>query len=164
MTDIKITPEIKARLEQLENENGQLTPAVVVADAKQKDSPLHGLFDWNLKEAAEKWWNHQARAIIRSVKVVITTETFEIKTPHYVRDPSADPKQQGYVSVASLQRDPVAARESVRMECARAESALNRARNLAKVLNLDEEVDQVIARVVGLREQVEQSSSGKHAA
>lgn len=162
MTD-KITPEVKARLAMLENERGQLTPTIVVEDAKRKESPLHDLFDWNVKEAAEKWWLEQARTIIRSVKVVITDEHITVKTPHYVRDPNAKGKEQGYVSVAQLQRDPVAARESLVLECGRAESAMARARGLAKVLNLEDEVDLIITRVSGLREKVEESSSS-HAA
>ena len=158
MTDIKITPAIKARLAELENEHGQLTPSIVVDDAKQKDSPLHGLFDWNLKSAAHKHWLHTARVIIHSVKVVVTTETVTIKAPHYVRDPSVPPKEQGYISVAQLQKDPVAARESLRLEFGRAASALTRARTLASVLNLQEEVEALIARVMGLRDRIEKDA------
>lgn len=155
MTEVTITPEVKSRLAALENEHGQLTPSLVVADARQKDSPLHAMFDWNIKEAAEKWWLQQARTIIRSVKLVITTENIAVHTPHYVRDPSVGGKEQGYISVAQLQRDPIAARASLKLEFGRAESALNRARSLASVLNLEDEIDLLLVRVSGLREQVD---------
>lgn len=158
MTDIKITKEVNERLAALENEHGQLTPALVVEDAKQKDSPLHGLFDWNLKSAAQKYWLHTARTIIHSVKVVVTTETVTLHAPHYVRDPSVPHKEQGYVSIAQLQKDPVAARESLRVEFGRAASALTRARTLASVLNLEDEVEALIARVMGLRDRVEKDA------
>lgn len=156
MSDPKITPEVRARLAMLENEHGQITPAMVVEDAKQKDSPLHGLFDWNVKSAAMKYWIHQARTIIHSVRLVSSlVETVTLKTPHYVRDPSVPRGEQGYVSVAQLQKDPERARESLRIEFSRAEGALTRARALAAALDLEEEVELLLMGVSGLRQQME---------
>jgi hypothetical protein len=154
-SDAVITPAVQARLSLLENEHGQLTPAIVVADAKDETSPLHALFDWDVTDAAEKWWLAQARQIIRSVKLVITTEEVTVKTPHYVRDPSVPPDAQGYISIARLQRDPVAAKQSLLLEFNRAQSALLRARSLAVVLGLEDEIDHLIERLTYARTQVQ---------
>lgn len=152
---IKISDAVRERIHTLQNEHGQLTPAVVVADAKNPESPLHRMFDWNVESAAEKHWLNTARRIIVSVKVVITTETVTFKAPMMVRDPSVPPKEQGYVSLVALQKDATAARASVLSEFGRAESALTRARNLASVLNLSDEIEALILRLTGLRTVVE---------
>ena len=50
-------------------ENKQLTPELVLEDAKKKSSPLHGCFEWDDTEAANKYRLSQAGDIIRSVSV-----------------------------------------------------------------------------------------------
>lgn len=58
------------RLEMLRERNAeQLTPDVVVADARSPCSPLHSFFEWDDSEAAEQYRLHQARNLIHSVAV-----------------------------------------------------------------------------------------------
>jgi hypothetical protein len=58
------------RLEQLRAEaGGELTPDRVIADARNPNSPLHTLFEWNDSEAAHQYRLVQARALIRAVVV-----------------------------------------------------------------------------------------------
>ena len=58
------------RLEMLREQNAeQLTPEVVVADARSPGSPLNSYFEWNDSEAAEQYRLHQARNLIHSVAV-----------------------------------------------------------------------------------------------
>jgi hypothetical protein len=158
MSEIKITEAVKQRIAWLENERGQLTPNVLVDDAASAESPLHAMFEWDDAKAAAKHRLDQARAIIHSVKVKIVTEHVTIQAPMYVRDPSASGKQQGYVSVAQLRADPSQARESVLLEFGRAESALVRARAVAVALNLEEDIDQLVARLTGMREQLSEEA------
>lgn len=54
---------------------GELTPADVVADAKNHNSPLHSFFEWDDGEAAEQWRLQQARGLIRAVVAVYVDET-----------------------------------------------------------------------------------------
>lgn len=144
---------VKERLEELAREHdGRLTPEIVVADAKQKDSPLHDLFEWDVKKAAYKYWLDTARNIIASVEVVIKTEHITVRAPLYVRDPSKQHKEQGYISVESLRSDQDLAREALVTEFQRAADLLRRARHLAVALKLDRDVDDVVDRVVGLKE------------
>jgi len=57
------------RLGKIAGKTGRLTPQVVVDDARDRTSPLHGFFEWNDGRAAEQYRLDQARHLIRSVKV-----------------------------------------------------------------------------------------------
>lgn len=152
---LAISQAVRDHLAVLEQEHGKLTARVVVEDARKKDSPLHAMFEWDVKKAAFRHWLHRARLIIRSVRViqhepVVTT----LRVPHYVRDPHLSGKEQGYVSVATLQKDPDHARDSLRLEFSRVESALTRARSLAGVLGLEAEIEGLIRHLVRVRDRV----------
>lgn len=58
-------------LETIRLENGgELHPQAVVADARDAKSPLHRYFEWDDKKAAEAHRMDQARALIRSIRVI----------------------------------------------------------------------------------------------
>jgi hypothetical protein len=151
---MKLTPEQIARIQSLENELGQLTPDAVLADAKSKASPLHTLFEWDKAKAAQAYWLDCAREVIRTVKMVVTTEQVTCRTVVYVRDPDAGP-DQGYRRVDALKSDPVSARQVLIDELTRAAGNIMRARNLAIALGLVSEVDDLLERIVGLRVRVD---------
>lgn len=130
---------------------GRTSASDVLADAKTAESPLHDLYDWDVEKAAEAHWLDRTREIIRLVKVVVHTENISVSLPRYVRDPSAAAKEQGYVSVESLRLDPVLARRALIAEFERVTGSLRRARSIAVGLDLEDEVDALLARVVGLR-------------
>ena len=66
---------IREILEELCRKNGgQLTPALVLSEARKKKSPLHSHFTWDDGEAAEAWRLNQAAYIIRRVKVRIEVQ------------------------------------------------------------------------------------------
>jgi hypothetical protein len=151
MTDIKITEEVRTRLAWLENAHGQLTPDVVLEDARKKNSPLHPLFEWDMKKAALQYLLWRARCVIHSVKMSVTTEAITLRSPVYVRDPSIPGNEQGYISVTALRKDPIQARLSIRLEFSRAESALTRAKAIAAALNMEEDIAALLQRLMGLR-------------
>lgn len=128
---------------------GRLTPDAVVADARDnKDSKLSALFDFDdVAAAAHQHWLNQARQIIRSVQYEYRTETRTVNAPAYVRDPDMAGDEQGYASVRILRTDADRAREALLYEFGRAASLLQRARDLAVVFELQDEVD-VIAQHV----------------
>jgi hypothetical protein len=144
---IKLTTRQVARIKSLENAQGQLTAEQVVNDAKDKRSPLHVLFDWNLKSAAEKFWKWQAREIIGAVTVIVTNETTTIRSPVYVHSPDA----KGYQSVATLRADPNQARESLIYTLEMASGHLRRGLDLAAPLGLQAQIDQLLAEVAGVQ-------------
>lgn len=144
---------IRMRLMEIEAANkGVLTPDAVIEDAKDPDSPLHDQFEWDTSKAAYRYWLDQARALITSVKVVETIEKRKVSTVYYVRNPKADSDEQGYVSVTTLKSDEDLAREAIYAEFMRARALMERARDLAAVLNLVEEVDDLHTRLGALVE------------
>lgn len=56
---------ITALAEIAEQNNGVLQVDAVIAAARPNDSPLHSKFTWDNTEAAHKWRQEQARALIR---------------------------------------------------------------------------------------------------
>lgn len=61
---------LRAALTDVYIRHGELTPALVVDEARPVDHPLHNRFDWNDSTAAEKYRQVQAAELIRSVKIV----------------------------------------------------------------------------------------------
>ena len=94
---------IRERLTDLELQGGgRLTPNAVLDDAKDPDSPLHDSFEWDDEKAAHAHRIEQARALITSVRVVQRTDKTAVRAVFYVRDPSAENDEQGYVSTSTL--------------------------------------------------------------
>lgn len=127
--------------------SGKLTPDALVSAATDPDHPWHDRFEWDDSKAAHEHRLEQARTLIRSVKVVITTDTRTIQTVFYTRDPQAAPDEQGYVSLPQLRSDTELAHEALINEFSRASTVLTRARNLAAALSMEPEVDKLIEQV-----------------
>lgn len=155
MSIIKDKEIVAKRLAEIASRNnGSLTPDLVVKDAEDSSSPLHELFEWDDGVAGHKYRIEQARHVITSVRVVITTEHKAVSTVYYVRDPEAESTEQGYVSIDKLKSDSDLARESIVMEFSRAASYLQRARIHAEALGMAQEVDALIADVQKFKEEV----------
>ncbi len=146
-----LTDDDRARLHELEHD-GKLTPRAVFDEARREDSVLHTLYNWDMAAAAESHWLDVSREIIRKVKMVVTTETIQLKAPAYIRDPDALHSEQGYISVVALRQRPEAAREALVAEFTRAAGNLRRALGVAAVLGLQADVEEMLTRVMGLRE------------
>ena len=153
---MKLTEQQIARLKALETARGELLPSAVVTDAKQKGSPLHSLFVWDKTKAAEMHWLDRAREIIGSVTVLVQRTEHTIKTPHYVRDPDAT--GEGYRNVDALRADPVSARQSLIYTLEVASGHLRRAFDLAEPLGLSGEIDELLAKVVGVQRQIKEAA------
>lgn len=70
---VKLNAQIVGeQLESIKNRNnGVLTPATVVDEARAKRSPLHSYFEWDDKSAGEKYRLQQAGYLIRHIVVRI---------------------------------------------------------------------------------------------
>lgn len=152
---LKPTKAAVAVLSGLEKRYGLLRPDEVVREASDPESPLHPYFTWDDSEAAEKHRRNEARDLIRSVEVLILTESRTVKAVGYVRDPRLPADEQGYISVAKLRTDTELARESLIEEFQRAGAALARAHRLAFAFQLDDEVKSLEQRVTRLARKVE---------
>lgn len=133
-----------------EKHKGTLTPDIVVRAAQPDSSPLHDYFDWDDREAAKKWRLEQARELIRSVHVSITTENVTVAAPYFLRDPDMESDEQGYATVASLRTSEDRARAVVLAEFSRAAGALSRAKAVATALNLVGEIESLERRLARL--------------
>lgn len=56
-------------LERLRAKHGELTPGVVVIEARSQRSSLHPIFEWEDGEAAEQYRLYQARHMLRAIRV-----------------------------------------------------------------------------------------------
>jgi hypothetical protein len=63
--------EVARELEDIKEENGLLTPSLVVERARDSMSVLHACFEWNDTTAAEKYRLQQARTLILNVQVIV---------------------------------------------------------------------------------------------
>lgn len=66
---------LRDQLQAVYDRRGQLTPAVVVDEARDEAHPLHSRFEWDDSVAGEQWRRSQAQELIRSVKVVYREAT-----------------------------------------------------------------------------------------
>lgn len=145
---MNITDEVRQRINQIADANGgHITADMVLADARDESSPLHGCYNWDVNGAAHEHWLDTSRRLIRSVRVVIKEERSVIRAMAYVRDPAVPSDRQGYVSVAKLRNDEDLSREALVDEFARAASALRRARELAAALGLREQMDSMLEQI-----------------
>jgi hypothetical protein len=62
--------DLGGELEKIRGKYGQLTPALIVEEARDPAHPLHPRFCWDDDVAAEAWRRCQAHELIRSVRVV----------------------------------------------------------------------------------------------
>ena len=138
-----------SRLKDLER-NGELTSLRVLEDAQDSESPLHQYFDWDDSSAAHRFRIEQARTLIRSVRVVLTETKHDRPVIAYVRNPDMGPSESGYISTIHLRSEKGMAREALRRELERAESALRRAYDVADAVGLTKEVDALLLKVRGV--------------
>lgn len=96
---------VVAHLRGLEKRSS-LTAENVVADAKKKSSPLHGLFCWDDTEAARLYREEQARWLIRQViQITIRGDEYrDIESRAFVNVIVADERQ--YVSMNTAMTTP----------------------------------------------------------
>lgn len=61
---------LRDQLQEIYDRRGELTPALVVEEARDEQHPLHARFEWDDATAGEAWRRQQAHELIRSVRVV----------------------------------------------------------------------------------------------
>ena len=93
------------RFEELEKIHGEITPRIVLDDARDENAVLHPCFEWDDSKAAEAYRLNQAGMMIRAL--VVTIEKTETPTPTraYVNVSSMDEKQGRFISVQAALSD-----------------------------------------------------------
>lgn len=62
-------------VERIKKEHGRATPPLVVKWARPKNSPIHKLFEWDDRKAAERWRIDQAGEYLRKIVVTVEEDT-----------------------------------------------------------------------------------------
>lgn len=57
--------DLRTALQGIYDQHQQLTPAIVVDEARDAAHPLHSRFDWNDATAGEAWRRQQAHELIQ---------------------------------------------------------------------------------------------------
>jgi hypothetical protein len=142
----------KAKIDEIAAKHGGvLRPEDVVREATSPKSILHGCFEWDDKKAGHQFRLDQARQLIASVKYTYTVEMHTYSAPEWVRDPTQEERDQGYVNVKALRTDKELSRDALIGEFGRAASHLARAHEIAKALEFKpKEVQVVIDKVTRL--------------
>lgn len=150
---------IKRELERIRKANGgRLTKKAVVADARRnKKGVLHSLFDWDVERAAERHWLDRAGEIItRYVTVVVTHKARRIKAVFYVADPRSPPNEGGHIA---LEQEDIVRADAIKIvetEIGRCESSIERARDIADVLDkrfpgMSAKLQEMLEQIIALR-------------
>lgn len=137
-----------------DQQGGKIDPRKLANDARDPQHPLHSMFPWDDKEAADEHRVNIARRIIRSVTVRIRVEHVRIDTSAFIRDPELPPKTPGYVRASTLASDKDMAHEALTAEFQRAKSALQRARGYAILFGMTDKIDQFVEALEALSGEV----------
>lgn len=127
---MSLNEEAEQRVRDLSAANdGEITPDEVFEDARNKESPLHDLFEWDETEAARKYNLQIARNVIASVTIEVTITKSVITVPEFVRNPDKPGNEQGYVDIASVvaNNEEEIARKIIHAELGRMQAAIHRA-------------------------------------
>jgi hypothetical protein len=125
----------------------KLTPSEVVRLAEPPSSPLHDCFTWNDEEAAHKYRLDQARELISTFELTVTINRIELQVNQFVRDPSKDSQDQGYVAIVSIEPESEMAREFVLKELTVARTYVERTRRYSAMLGVDKDIGHLSDRL-----------------
>jgi len=137
---------------------GWLTASAVVRESDPSNPEgvareLAALVGWHLDDptAAERYREDQARAVIRSCEPeLIQLGVIEIRAPHYVRDPTKGPREQGYIGLLAVKDEREIAEDAYQDALKQAEGALNRAYTIAEALGLEAEAAECFAALAAI--------------
>lgn len=131
----------RKRARELERDMGCLLPSDIVEDGKNPDSPLHSYFEWDNDVCGERYRLDQARTLIRSIRVEVTIRDIPLSVVGYVRDPDKETRDGGYRNVLTLRSDEDSARAAIVDEMKRVSNAVKRAKTLAIVLGVSDQLE-----------------------
>jgi hypothetical protein len=139
--------EIGARLDELADEKGNLTPEDVLEDAEDESSPLHDCFEWDDTEAAHQYRLQQARYVIRAFEVVYKDkEDDEIVVVKFVNTGDRT-NSEPYRDVFKLMSDKQHRERYVRMVLRKLKVLRMRYRNIKELADIFDAIDRVAASI-----------------
>ena len=137
-------------LERLRTQNGgALSPAVVVAEASKKRSPIHGEFEWNDAVAAGKQREHRARVMIGSIHVVraaapkVTARRYEVTSAPPVE---GERPSREYKTTEQIMADPEARDKLLTRACRELLTLRERYHGLTELQEVFAQVDKAFKK------------------
>ena len=93
----RVKPQIVGEeLERINARDGKVAAKTVVDEAEDKKSPLHPAFTWKNAVAAVKWRLHEARNLIKLVRIVAPDDNEEPSKPAWVYIPPETGTKNGH--------------------------------------------------------------------
>ena len=103
--------DLRTQLTGIYQQHGELTPQIVVDEARPVDAPLHSRFEWDNDIAGEKYRLSQAAQLIRAVRIEYTSPGSEekkfIRAFSSLRESSEDAETTGYAPTEEILENPV---------------------------------------------------------
>ena len=127
-----------------EANQGVLRASDVVKAARDPRHVLHKYFEWDDRKASERYRLLQARALARSVKILIRIDSKVIKTVVYVRDPRSGHKEQGYTYLIPIKPYSEDARAILLDHLQRARNLLESVHRRSEILGYATEIGELL--------------------
>lgn len=103
--------DLRTQLTGIYQQHGELTPQIVVDEARPSGAPLHDRFEWDDTIAGEKYRLVQASQLIRTVRVEYTTphsqEKKFIRAFSSLHESSENGDQLGYAPTEQILENPI---------------------------------------------------------
>jgi len=99
--------DLRSLLQEIYDEHGKLTPALVVQTARDPDHPLHSRFEWDDDVAAEKYRLSQGGELIRSIKLSYRDDRGEYKDIRQYHSFRSTEGGRRYEPVEKVANDPM---------------------------------------------------------
>lgn len=130
-------------LARIEKENGSLTPELVVDESREENAPLHPVFEWDDKKAAEHYRVMQAGSLIRNVTVKIEEAPRMEPTRAFVNVAPVGQRKGIFVSIKSAMDDEETRETVVARALAELEKVKEKYKDLHELAGIFAEIDRL---------------------
>lgn len=134
------TEILQSEIQKIYDDNGEVTPSLVLKKAKLKRNPMHDLFEWDDTVAGHEYRLYQSRNYIRQVKVIY--EEQEQKLVHVTCEGNIR-KEGKYKPIKSVVRNQSEFERAMSEALSRCRSAERAVKDLQEAV--DDEDDEKIA-------------------
>ena len=130
-------------LARIEKEKGFLTPEMVVDESREDDAPLHPVFEWNDRKAAERYRIVQAGSLIRNVTVKIDEVPRMEPVRAFVNVAPAGKRKGVFVSIKSAMDDADSRETVLARALAEFEKVKEKYKDLQELAGIFAEIDRL---------------------
>ncbi|RHF51452.1 hypothetical protein DW674_06710 [Mitsuokella multacida] len=130
-------------LARIEKENGSLTPELVVDESREENAPLHPVFEWDDKKAAERYRVMQAGSLIRNVTVKIEEAPRMEPTRAFVNVAPVGQRKGIFVSIKNAMGDEETRETVVARALAELEKVKEKYKDLHELSGIFSEIDRL---------------------